>query len=81
MVANIPEERLDELEQLWAEVNEFGPGLLPEEMEDLIKRCGYTPDKAMQQRLKKLVDDIDPDHAGYIDFYHFCKFVVEMEEI
>ena len=33
-----------------------------------------------KEKLKTLVDEIDPEHAGYIDFYHFCEFVVRLEQ-
>jgi|AACY02.7.fsa_nt_gi hypothetical protein len=80
MVSNLTDERLDELSEMFERVNKDGPGLEPEEIEALVIEVGLTPPPNFIESLTKLVDEIDPVNDGYIDFYHFCEFVVRLEK-
>ena len=64
---------------MFERVNKDGPGLEPHEIEALVLETGLSPPPNFKERLKELVDEIDPVNSGYIDFYHFCEFVVRLE--
>jgi Ca2+-binding EF-hand superfamily protein len=79
MVSSLSEERIDELSEMFERVNKEGPGLEPNEIEALVKEVGLKCPDNFIEKLMTIVDEIDPENEGYIDFHHFCEFVVRLE--
>jgi hypothetical protein len=79
MVSNFTDERLEELEELYASLCPDSLKVTIDMIEALIIRTGKKVPSNFTKKIQALLDRVDPENDGTVDIYHFCEICYRSE--